>query len=128
MLLVSPIKPEYRDKIPAVTHHDGTGRVQTVTSEYNPYFYRLCHALVEERGGPPVLLNTSFNVAGQPIVETPEEAVETFLSTDIDYLCLDNMWISKRNVPVLSYEEHLLNVAEDPLPRGLPAVVPQTTR
>ena len=54
--------------------------------EENNYFYRLCHKVTEFRKGPPVLLNTSFNVAGQPIVETPEEAIETFLKTDIDYL------------------------------------------
>ncbi len=119
MLLVSPIKEEYWSKIPAVTHHDGTGRVQTVTQEENPYFYAVCRKLPELRNGPPVLLNTSFNVAGQPIVETPEEAIGTFLRTDIDYLCLENLWISKRDVPVKGYEKHLHLVSESQMPHGL---------
>lgn len=120
MLLVSPIKHEYHTKIPAVTHYDGTGRVQTVTEEDNRFFYRVCHILPELRGGPPVLLNTSFNIAGQPIVETPEEAIQTFLTTDIDYLCLENLWLSKRDVPVQTYEEHLQQVNDNTLPQGLP--------
>ncbi|HFE39245.1 MAG TPA: methyltransferase domain-containing protein, partial [Gammaproteobacteria bacterium] len=124
MLLVSDIKKEYHDKIPSVTHHDGTGRVQTVTAEDNAYLYQLCYKMVEARGGPPVVLNTSFNVAGQPIVETPEEAIETFLSADIDYLCLENLWITKTRTPVLDYEQHLSKVKSDKLPRGLPPAQP----
>ncbi|OUL18906.1 carbamoyltransferase [Nostoc sp. RF31YmG] len=127
MLLVSPIKNEYHEQIPAVTHVDGTGRVQTVTEQDNPYFYRLCYKLVEERQGPPVLLNTSFNVAGQPIVETPLEAIATFLGTDIDYLAIENVWISKRHVPVRSYEEHLTKVGDIVLPHGLPSGAPGVT-
>ncbi|NDJ17204.1 methyltransferase [Myxacorys almedinensis A] len=124
MLLVSDIKPEFYDRIPAVTHTDGTGRVQTVTEQDNSYFYRLCYKLVEERQGVPVLLNTSFNIAGQPIVETPLEAIATFLGTDIDYLAIENFWISKRHVPVLTYEQHLDKVTESPLPHGLPSPMP----
>ena len=124
MLLVSPIKKEYQEKIPAVTHFDGTGRVQTVTREENPFFYAVCQKLPELRDGPPVLLNTSFNVAGQPIVETPEEAISTFLSTDIDFLCLENLWITKPGVPVRSYEEHLKLVGESPMPHGLGSTEP----
>jgi len=120
MLLVSDIKPEYHAKIPAVTHCDGTGRVQTVTGQDNPYLHQLCRTLAEVRGGPPVVLNTSYNVAGQPIVETPEEAIATFLSTNIDYLCLENLWITKRHVPVLDYEQHLAQVTDGLLPQGLP--------
>ncbi|RCJ40174.1 carbamoyltransferase [Nostoc minutum NIES-26] len=128
MLLVSPIKPEYHEQIPAVTHVDGTGRVQTVTEQENPYFYRLCYKLVEERQGPPVLLNTSFNVAGQPIVETTLEAIATFLGTDIDYLAIENFWICKRHVPVRSYEDHLAKVGGDiVLPHGLPPSAPDVT-
>lgn len=127
MLLVSDIKPEFQAQIPAVTHADGTGRVQTVTEQDNPYFYRLCYKLVEERQGVPVLLNTSFNIAGQPIVETPLEAIATFLSTDIDYLVIENFWISKRHVPVLSYTEHLAKVGESSLPQGLSAPMPSMT-
>lgn len=124
MLLVSDIKPEYRTKIPAVTHHDGTGRVQTVTPEANPYFHALCRELATRRGGPPVVLNTSFNVAGQPIVETPEEAIATFIGTNIDYLCIDDLWISKRDVPVLDYPRHLALVTESRYPEGLSAHQP----
>lgn len=119
MLLISKIKERYQKIIPAVTHHDGTGRVQTVTAEDNPYMHQLCHKLAETRNGPPVLLNTSFNVAGQPIIETPEEAIATFLSTDIDFLCMENFWISKKHVAVLDYEEHLQSVGESVLPHGL---------
>ena len=121
MLVVSPIKPEYHKQIPAVTHYDGTGRVQTVTAEDNPFFHRLCRQMVVLRDGPPIILNTSFNIAGQPIVETPEEAIETFLCTNIDYLFLENYRISKRNAPVLDYEHHLAEVSDCILPCGLPS-------
>ncbi len=127
MLVVPQIKKEFHDLIPSVTHVDGTGRVQTVTAADNPYFHSLCHQLVQERQGVPVLLNTSFNVAGQPIVETPAEAIETFLNTDIDYLAIENFWISKRYVPVLNYTEHLSKVADSSLPQGLPANAPAVT-
>lgn len=119
MLLVSNIKKEYHDQIPSVTHHDGTGRVQTVTSEHNTFFYDLCYNMVKEREGCPVILNTSFNIAGQPIIETPEEAISTFLSTDIDFLSLEDYWIRKRHSPVLSYEEHLAQLQEPEYPHGL---------
>ncbi len=119
MLLVSNIKKEYHNQIPSVTHHDGTGRVQTVTSEQNPFFYDLCYNMVKERDSCPVILNTSFNIAGQPIIETPEEAISTFLSTDIDFLSLEDYWIRKRHSPVLSYEEHLVQLQEPDYPHGL---------
>lgn len=83
MSLCLSIKAECRDKIPAVVHHDGTGRLQSVTSE-NEFL----HALLQKfhaRAGVPVLLNTSFNDR-EPIVETPEHAIDCFLKTDIDYL------------------------------------------
>lgn len=119
MLLVARIRPEFHERIPAVTHCDGSGRVQTVNAEDNPYAHALCRRLADLRGGPPVILNTSYNVAGQPIVETPEEAIETFLETDIDYLCLENFWVTKKSVPAPSYEENLKKIAATPLPRGL---------
>lgn len=127
MLLVSDIKKKFHDVIPSVTHHDGTGRVQTVTKEDNVYLYQLCREMVKIRDGPPVVLNTSFNVAGQPIVETPEEAIETFLRADIDYLCLENIWIKKTQIPVLDYEQHLLKVESDELPHGLAPGQPAVT-
>jgi carbamoyltransferase len=127
MLLISQIKSEFRDQIPAVTHVDGSGRVQTVTASENPFFHRLCHQLVVERQGVPVLLNTSFNVAGQPIIETPAEAIATFLSTDIDFLAIDNFWITKRHTPVLDYEAHLKKVGKSAIPTGLPTFIPDVT-
>jgi carbamoyltransferase len=127
MLVVPQIRKEFHDLIPSVTHVDGTGRVQTVTAIENPYFHSLCHRLVQERQGVPVLLNTSFNIAGQPIVESPAEAIETFLSTDIDYLAIENFWIGKRHVAVLNYTEHLAKVAHSTIPRGLPVKAPAVT-
>lgn len=119
MLLVANVKREYHDKLPSITHYDGTGRVQTVTKEQNTFFYDLCYKIVQERDGAPVILNTSFNIAGQPIIETPEEAISTFLTTDIDFLSIENYWIRKRILPVLSYEEHLNNLKDSNYPYGL---------
>ena len=94
MLLVPPVRAEKRAVIPAVTHADGTGRVQTVTRETNETYYEL----IREFGaltGVPVLLNTSFNVRGEPIVCTPQDAVNCFLKTGLDYLVLGNILASK---------------------------------
>jgi carbamoyltransferase len=127
MLLVPPLQPDYRDQLPGITHVDGTGRVQTVTAEDNPYFYQLCWRLAQLRQGPPVLLNTSFNVAGQPIIETPTEAIQTFLHTDIDYLALEHFWITKRHVKILNYQEHIKTLTDIILPQGLSSEVPAVT-
>jgi carbamoyltransferase len=94
MLLAKPVRPEWKDKIPSIVHVDGTARVQTVREETNPPLYRLLKEF-EALTGVPVLLNTSFNVKGEPIVETPRNAVECFLNTDIDYLALHDLLISK---------------------------------
>ena len=94
MLLAKPVRPEWKDKIPSIVHVDGTARVQTVRQETNPPLYRLLKEF-EALTGVPVLLNTSFNVKGEPIVETPRNAVECFLNTDIDYLALHDLLISK---------------------------------
>jgi carbamoyltransferase len=127
MLVVPPIKSNYQAQLPAVTHVDGTGRVQTVTKAENPYFYQICWSLAQVRGGPPVLLNTSFNIAGQPIVETPAEAIQTFLQTDIDYLVIENFWISKRQAQVPTYAEQVQKLTDTPVPQGLPPGVPAVT-
>jgi carbamoyltransferase len=90
MLLVLPVRAEQRSVIPAVTHVDGSGRLQSVTRDGFPQF----HALIEEfdkRTGVPVVLNTSFNVMGEPIVNTPEEAIRDFLETDMDALFLGDL-------------------------------------
>lgn len=97
MLLVPDVKPDKRDVIPAVTHVDGTARLQTVSQRDNPQFYALIKAF-HDKTGVPVLLNTSFNVAGEPIVETPADAVRCFLGTEIDALLLGSCIAVKENV------------------------------
>jgi carbamoyltransferase len=87
MLLVPTVREDKRNIIPAVTHVDGTGRLQTVTREFNPPFYALIEQFYQ-RTGVPVILNTSFNVAKEPIVETPEDAIRCFLTTGIDALLI----------------------------------------
>ncbi len=124
MLLVAPIRHEMREALPAITHCDGTGRVQTVTSHDQPFFHSVCTTLKAFRGGPPVILNTSFNLAGEPIVETPEDALRTFLATDIDHLVLGNFWLTKRCVEVQEYRAHTRDLAPAILPRGLDADTP----
>lgn len=94
MLLAPNVRPGKADIIPAITHVDNTARVQTVTEDVNERYYHLIKAF-EKITGVPVLLNTSFNVAGEPIVETPEDAIRCFLSTDIDILGIDCFIISK---------------------------------
>lgn len=87
MLLVPDVRAEKRGIIPAVTHVDGSGRLQTLTAELNPVFYHLT-SLFRQRTGVPVLLNTSFNVNGEPIVETPEDALHCFRNTNIDAILM----------------------------------------
>src|SRR5438477_8285342 len=94
MLLVLPIREDKRDVIPAVTHVDGTGRLQSVTREANPSFYRLIDTF-RERTGVPVVLNTSYNLRGEPIVNTPDEAVEDYLNTGMDALVLGRYLLEK---------------------------------
>jgi len=91
---VFPIKAEKRAEIPAVTHIDGTGRLQTVSLEENPRYYQLIRAFYQKTG-TPILLNTSFN-ENEPIVNTPEQALECYLRTKMDMLVLENCVI-KRN-------------------------------
>lgn len=85
---VFPIKPEMHSKIPAVTHVDGTGRLQTVNREVSPRYYRLIETFYKKTG-VPILLNTSFN-ENEPIVNTPAEALDCFLRTQMDMLVLEN--------------------------------------
>jgi len=86
MIKVYPVRPEKRPLIPAVTHVDGTGRLQTVSRRANPLFWKLIHAF-EQRTGVPMVLNTSFN-ENEPIVNTPGEALDCFLRTRMDRLAL----------------------------------------
>ena len=94
MILVYDVLPEKRSKIPAVTHVDGTGRVQSVSKAHNPRYYRLIEEF-ERLTGVPVVLNTSFNIRGEPIVHHPEQALECFLKTGMDALFLGDYMITK---------------------------------
>ncbi|WP_068776321.1 carbamoyltransferase C-terminal domain-containing protein [Paenibacillus sp. FJAT-26967] len=96
MLMVSPFLEGKGAEAGAVCHEDGTGRVQTVTEEMNAPLYRLISAF-DEITGVPVLLNTSFNDNGEPIVETPSDAISCFLRIDLDYLVMNQMIFKKRS-------------------------------
>ena len=87
------IKPEMRDKIPAVTHVDGTGRLQSVDKLNEPIYHRLIERF-NEKTGVPILLNTSFN-ENEPIVNTPQEALDCYLRTKMDVLVMDNFYIAR---------------------------------
>jgi len=94
MTMAVDVRPAWIDRLPAVTHIDGTARVQTVSKSVDPRFY----ALIEELGkhtGVPVVLNTSFNVRGEPIVETPLNAVATFAASGLDTLFVENFLLEK---------------------------------
>jgi carbamoyltransferase len=129
MLLVAPVRAEHRlpvppeaaetlakdpdlnrrleiprSTIPAVTHVDGSARLQTVDAGRNPRFHALLAAF-HQRSGCPVLVNTSFNVRGEPIVHTPAEAVECFLATDMDALVLEDALVLKSEVGSLGETE-----------------------
>ncbi|MBE9101298.1 carbamoyltransferase family protein [Vacuolonema iberomarrocanum] len=87
-----------RSDLPAVTHVDYSARVQTVDAETNPRYHRLIRAF-EERTGCGVIVNTSFNVRGEPIVCTPEDAYRCFMNTEMDYLVLENTLLAKAQQP-----------------------------
>jgi carbamoyltransferase len=93
MLLISPIKSEKQSAIPAVSHM-GTGRLQTVFEDSNPTYYHLIKAFGDATG-IPVLLNTSFNLRGEPIVTTPENAYRTFMASEMDLLVVGNYLVRK---------------------------------
>lgn len=83
-----------RSDLPAITHVDNSARVQTVTEEANPRYYKMIQSF-DEKTGCPVVINTSFNVRGEPIVCTPEEAFTCFMRTHMDYLCLGRFVLDK---------------------------------
>lgn len=93
MLMVQPIRSSQQDRIPAVSH-GGTGRVQTVRPDWNPLYHRVLE-LFEEATGVPVLLNTSFNLRGEPMVNTPENALQSFGKSGIDSLYMDGFVVRK---------------------------------
>ncbi len=94
MLFVHPVEPGQRDRVPAITHVDGTARVQTVSKASNPRYHKLIAAFSRRRG-VPMVLNTSFNVMGEPIVNTPEDAVRCFYSTGLDALVMGDYVLRK---------------------------------
>jgi carbamoyltransferase len=96
MITVVDVRPEHRAALPAITHVNGSARLQTVSEKDNPDFHRLLQA-TGKTTGREMVLNTSFNVKGQPIVNTPEEAIETFLGTGIEFLFLENRIVARRD-------------------------------
>jgi carbamoyltransferase len=93
MIIVYKVRPEWKERLAAVTHEDGTGRVQSVRREDNVIYYDLISAF-EERTGIPVLLNTSFN-ENEPIVHRPEEAIACYARTRMDALGIGSFWLEK---------------------------------
>ena len=87
MLFVHDVAPAWRDRIPAVVHVDGTARIQTVDRDQEPTVAALLEAF-EARTGLPVLVNTSLNTAGRPMVDSPQDALELFGSAPVDVLVL----------------------------------------
>lgn len=123
MLLVAPVQPDKRidgegaanlsgldklkfprSQIPAVTHVDYSARVQTIHRETNPRFYSLADEF-EKLTGCPVLINTSFNVRGEPIVCIPEDAYRCFMRTEMDYLVLENVLLAKSDQPAVARDD-----------------------
>lgn len=97
MLLVFDVRPEWREQLVNVVHEDGSSRLHTVTEESEPVYFRLLEEF-QRLSGLPVLLNTSLNKRGMPIVETPEEALAFFLDCALDVLVLDDLVITKPEV------------------------------
>jgi len=124
MLLVAPVRAELRialtdeedarfgidklnlkrSELPAITHIDYSARIQTVHKETNPRYYKLLQAF-ERRTGCGVLVNTSFNVRGEPIVATPADAYRCFMRTGMDYLVIENFLLAKADQPPVAEDE-----------------------
>ena len=116
MLLVAPVKQgkrlevdserargldklkQVRSTVPAITHVDYSARVQTIDMQHHPRFYEIIKRF-KEKTGSPVVINTSFNVRGEPIVNTPEDAFRCFMNTNMDALVLENFVILKQDQP-----------------------------
>lgn len=94
MLKVCNVLPEKQSVIPAVTHVDGSARLQTVRKELHPRYYDVIKKL-GDKTGVPVVLNTSFNIQGEPVVESPQDAIRCFFSTGLDYLAIGDFLIDK---------------------------------
>jgi len=96
MLFAVNVRPEKQPLIPAAVHVDGTARPQTVTREQNALYYDLLEAFAR-RAGVPVLLNTSLNLAGEPIVCSPWDAIKSFLASGLDTLVLGGYLVRRAN-------------------------------
>ena len=97
MLYVVPVRPEHHATLPAITHVDGTGRLQTVFKEESPRYYNLIQRFGQATG-VPVVLNTSFNLKGEPIVNTPANAFSTFSKSEMDCLVMENFLVEKTSM------------------------------
>ena len=98
MLMVYPIRPQFRQKLPAVTHVDGSGRLQSVRREQNRLYYDVIKAFGKLKW-MPIIINTSFNIRGEPIVCTPEDAYRCMMGTGIDYLFIDRFLVARKDNP-----------------------------
>ncbi|HUS17639.1 MAG TPA: carbamoyltransferase C-terminal domain-containing protein, partial [Chloroflexia bacterium] len=101
MVLVCDVQPQYRELLPAITHVDGTARIQTVTAEENGLYYQVIREFYRHTQ-VPVIVNTSFNVRGEPIVCTPAEAYNCFSHTDMDYLVMGNCVVTSAAKKILA--------------------------
>jgi carbamoyltransferase len=96
MLLAAQVRPQFRRALAAITHVDGTARVQAIKREAEPFIHALLRQF-EAISGHPVLLNTSFNLSDEPIVESPHDAVSTFLRSRIDVLVLERYLVTEKD-------------------------------
>ena len=96
MLYSTSVKKKYRRMLPSITHIDGSARVQSISKQSDNFMYALLLNF-EKVSGFPILLNTSFNTNNEPIVESPLDAISTFLRTEMDFLIIENYWIEKIN-------------------------------
>ena len=100
MLLVAPVKEQYRDQLKAITHVDGSARIQTINPDQDALYYDLIKTFYE-RTGCPIVINTSLNVRGEPIVNTPEDSYLCFMRTDMDAMALGPFLCLKEEQPKL---------------------------
>jgi carbamoyltransferase len=94
MVVTFPVRPHRVDEIAGVVHRDGTTRPQMVSHEVNPLYYDTIKTFGEQTG-TPLILNTSFNLKGEPIVDTPRDALRTFFSSGLDALIMNNVLVRK---------------------------------
>ena len=100
-----------RSSLPAITHVDYSARIQTVNKKTNPRYYKLINAF-KKRTGCPTVINTSFNVRGEPIVCTPQDAYRCFMRTEMDVLVLENQLLIKKDQPKIEGDENWMQEFE----------------